>query len=74
MKQAMSGATQEYKAKLRASVDAATYRDVVRVALRLLEHLPKDAPLGTITAGLMFAATAYAEGASHAASLIAGKE
>lgn len=68
------GATQAYKAKLRALVDAGTVVDVQRTANQILEGLPKDMPLGTLTAALMLAATAYAEGATSARVLIEASE
>ncbi len=70
---AMTGATNDYKAQLRRSVDDATYKEIKGAALRILDTLPKNVPLGSLTAALMLAATAYAEGASQASRLITTK-
>jgi hypothetical protein len=72
MKAAMSGATQQYKQQMRLSVDAATFADIQAAATQILKQLPKY-PLGTTTAALMLAATAFAEGSTHAEQLIAGE-
>ncbi len=66
----MAGATKDYKARLRTSVDEDTYRAIERVAVAVIRQLPNDVQLGVVAAGLMFAATAFAEGASHADRLI----
>lgn len=70
MKQTWAGATQSMKVELQRQVDAATYGDITTAAHLILGSLPKKYPLGTLTAALMLAATAYAEGASHADALI----
>lgn len=70
MKERMSGATKEQKDRLHRSVDAPTYKQIQDTAVKVLDGLPKDVPLGTLTAALMLAATAFAEGASHAERLI----
>lgn len=70
MKAAMAGATKDYKARLRAQVDDATYTEIERAAVKILGALPKDVRLGSLTAALMMAATAFAEGASQAERLI----
>ena len=63
---AMAGATKDYKAGLDAQVTPAVAKEIRLVAQRIIQGLPGDVPLGTLAAGLMLAATAYAEGASHA--------
>lgn len=70
MKATMSGATQDYKRRLEAQVDAATFSDIKRNANQILKALPAGVPLGTLTAALMLAAVAFSEGASQADRLI----
>lgn len=69
----MVGATQDYKRLLRKSLDTKTYEATSAHAVQILKSLPADVPLGTMTAALMLAATAFAEGASHAVRLIDDK-
>ncbi len=66
----MVGATASYKAHLQRNVTPAVFADVVRLSGQILESLPKDAPLGTLTAAVMLAATAFAENAAQARRLI----
>jgi len=68
--QQAAGATQQMKAQLRAEVDPATYRAILHVAQQVLAQLPMHEPLGTLTAGLMLAATAQMEGAANATRLV----
>ena len=69
-RQSWTGATQQLKAQFRRQVDDATYRQIAQAAHDILGALPKKYPLGTLTAALMLAATAYAESAPHASKLI----
>lgn len=68
----VTGATQQQKAQLREHVDADTYEAICATALRILDNLPTDVGLGTLTAALTLAATAYIESAPHAQVLIRG--
>lgn len=70
LSQGMNGATQRWKANLRRNVDDDTFNTVCRTALQIINGLPKDVPLGSLTGALMLAATAFAEGASQAPRLI----
>lgn len=66
----MKGATHAFRSDLQGKVDDPTYRAVVRTALTVLDNAPKDVPLGTLAAAMILAATAFAEGASQAKTLI----
>jgi hypothetical protein len=62
--------TKQFKAKLKAEVTEQVYNDVIRVAQHVLKTLPKDVPLGTLTAGLLLAGIAHSESAPFAKALI----
>lgn len=72
MKQ-MTGATKDYKDRLAQSVSPEVYAAVCIAAVQILDGLPKDVPLGTLSGALMLAATAFAEGAGSAQALIDAK-
>ena len=69
-RQSWNGATQALKSHFRQQVDAATYQQIAQAAHDILGALPAKYPLGTLTAALMLAATAYAESAPNAARLV----
>lgn len=68
------GETLRFKQVIRSNVDEATFREVVRTASRIIQRLPAGVKLGTTTAALMLAATAYAESAAAAKQLIESKD
>lgn len=58
-----AGATAGMKFTLRGQVDARTYAQILECAQRILRGLPDGYELGTLTAGLMLAATSQMENA-----------
>lgn len=70
MRRQFNGATRDMKARLAQQVDEQTMKEIKRAAHEILASLPKSYPLGTLTAAIMLASTAYAEGAASAERLL----
>lgn len=64
------GSTKRYRDQIRQAVSKETAKEIERISVRILQSLPNDERLGNLTAGLMLAATAFAEGAFEAQKLI----
>lgn len=62
--------TQQYKATLRAQVDRAGYRRILKLSNAILAKLPTSEGLGDTAAALMLAALAFSEGAGQAHRLL----
>ena len=79
IKSAMKGATQEYKARLQASTDEATYDEVLGLAREILDAVvtarqgggASPYRVGSTSAALMLAATSFGEfGVAAAVALV----